>query len=123
MIIKQNIRKQSFDTKNTGNLVQKFDVESILNCSVSDVYTDNDCMVAVGYFEKNVGDGSALMFTNMSNIYCTDESPTPVFFKVKNVDSKISAYVNGEAVLINNFGNGLYSYTLENASNLFVTIG
>ena len=87
MIIKQNIRKQSFDTKNTGNLVQKFDVESILNCSVSDVYTDNDFLVAVGYFEKNVGDGSALMFTNMSNIYCTDESPAPVFFKVKNVDT------------------------------------
>ncbi len=119
----QNIRNQALDTKSSGNLVQRFDVERISNCSVSEVYTDNDCMVAVGYFEKNIGDGSALMFTNMSNIYCTDESPAPVFFKVKDVNSKISAYVNGEAVLINNLGNGLYSYTLENASNLFVTIG
>ena len=108
-----------------------FDSEKIENCSISEVRTSENTIVATGYFEKLQGEGSALMFANATdywtaedgnNFWSSENAVATVYFTVKDPEAKVMAYYNGDAFEPTHLGNGQYRINIGNADNVFVTI-
>ncbi|MBQ6809569.1 MAG: hypothetical protein IJP09_02530 [Clostridia bacterium] len=103
--------------------VAEFKASEIENCSISEIKTDENSMIFAGYFEKNEGEGSAVMFTNTSDYYCAENPVSIVYFTVKDAEAKVMAYYNGEAFEPENLENGQYKISIRNSDNILVTIG
>lgn len=101
---------------------ERLSLENIENCPVKDVSTSINANIIAGYFEKRDGNGAALMFTNMTDYFCEEESLRPVYFTVNDPEAKVLAYYNGEAFEPEYLGNGQYVLNIENSDNIFVTI-
>ncbi len=78
----------------------------------------------LGSFVKNDGNGEAVMFANISDFtYYSEDSPTAMIsFSLKDENSEVVAYYPHGAVRLYPNADGVYSFELENASGVFVTV-
>lgn len=105
---------------------------------------DDNSVVLAGYFEKNSGNGSALMLVNVNDYTCEKESEVKcckilddgrhiayaceeypeaeVTFALDNPDAVVTAYYRGiPTTLVPE--DGIYKVTINNGDGVFVTVG
>ena len=115
------INPELIGTPNVPN-IKKLDVDSLKNCPIQTITATSNSQIIAGYFEKREGAGSAVMFANLTDIIGEETPPAFIEFTVKNPESKVLAYYNGEAYEPEHLGNGQYRIKIENSDNIFVTI-
>jgi hypothetical protein len=78
--------------------------------------------VLCGYFEKRIGEGSAMMFVNTTDPQCELKDTATVYFKVSASDAIVTEHTaHGSYVLTPN-ADGYYRLSIENAEYSFVTV-
>ena len=78
--------------------------------------------VLCGYFEKRIGEGSAMMFVNVTDSMCEDKNAGLVYFKVSKADAVVTEHTASGSFILEPDANGYYSITVENAEYSFVTV-
>lgn len=89
---------------------------------LSEVKSIADSTIVMGYFEKNVGDGSAFMITNVTDPYCETENTGVVKFKTADTQAIVTAYFGDAASRLIPDSNGYYTVYIENGDGIFVTV-
>ncbi len=97
-------------------------VEELTYSTLSDLCFSEEDVVAVGTFKKNVGDGEAFMFIGCDDIWFDTDVSASVTFKTADPASVVTAYVRGEATVLNPDENGVYTVEIVNADAVFVTV-
>ena len=82
----------------------------------------NSTSVLCGYFEKRIGEGSAVMLVNITDSMCEDYSLAKVTFKVADAESVVTLHTASGSDVLTPDSNGVYSVTVENAAYAFVTV-
>ena len=78
--------------------------------------------VLCGYFEKRQGEGSAMMFVNISDPLCREKTSVPAYFTVADENAVVTEYTaSGSRVLIPD-ADGMYKVSCPNAEYVFVTV-
>ena len=91
-------------------------IEDIKDYKISDTYL-------VGCFDKKEGSGNAFIFMNINEPDSTPYSQTEItYVKAKINGQKITAYLNGEATVLEPDADGYYSLAAGNGICLFVTV-
>lgn len=114
------MRYKRIDTEfQIGGLKYENDYNAFENITHRDV-----CNGITGYFAKNVGDGCAAMFTNVTAPLDepSDENCDEVTFTLKEPATSVVGYFNGEAVRLFPDENGVYSVKIKNTDCVFVTV-
>lgn len=75
-----------------------------------------------GYFEKKIGEGSAMMFVNITDVNCEDKNSASAKFKVSNVGATVTLHTAKGSYLLNPDSDGYYRISVENAEYAFVTV-
>ena len=81
-----------------------------------------DSSVLCGYFEKKIGNGSAMMFVNITDPDCETKETAPVFFKVSNPDAVVTEHTAHGSFVLKPDADGYYKISVENAEYSFVTV-
>lgn len=98
---------------------------------LSDITATEKSTVLTGYFEKNIGEGYAFMFTNATDDYCGEVRPggnaqdvqdVKITFKTVSSDMAVTAYYKDTAYKLNPDKNGIYSVSVPNGEGIFVTV-
>ena len=93
-----------------------------------DVFVDvsmaklTDGTVLCGYFEKKIGDGSAMMFVNITDPDCETKESSQVFFKISDSEAVVTEHTAHGSFILTPDADGLYSIQIENAEYSFVTV-
>ncbi len=99
--------------------------------TIKDLTATNHSTLITGYFEKNIGNGTAFMFTNASNDYDSKARPggnirdwqdVKVQFKLVDTKSEVIAYYKNTAHKLSPDKNGVYSLSVPNGEGIFVTV-
>lgn len=103
------------------------DQNIIKDISISELST-----VSIGYFEKNLGEGTAFMFSNATDHYCGelyngkmanfDCQDAKIKFKIIDSNTELTAYYKDSAYKLTPDENGVYSLSIPNGEGIFVTI-
>ena len=78
--------------------------------------------VFCGYFEKKIGDGSAMMFVNITDPDCETKESATVFFKVSAENAIVTEHTACGSFVIEPNDDGYYEIQVENAEYAFVTV-
>lgn len=89
---------------------------------LSEVSAASDSTILMSYFEKNVGDSTAFMFTNITEYNAQENNTGVVKFKTVESDATVIAYNADGAVQLKADSEGYYTVTIENAKGVFVTV-
>ncbi|MBE6892336.1 MAG: hypothetical protein E7481_10065 [Ruminococcaceae bacterium] len=90
-----------------------------------DIKAEKNSSILLGSFEKRAGNGTAFMFTNVTDFHCTEESQTMdswVKFKVKDKNVQLTAYTHNDAYVLSPDANGEYEIYIPNGEGIFVTV-
>ena len=98
-----------------------YESEELTQSALSEIICNNGTVVA-GYFEKNVGEGSAFMFTNVTEYLCDKGTVSTLKFKTAKKNAKVIAYYNGKAMNVTPNNNGYYKIDIETGDGLFITV-
>ncbi len=93
--------------------------------TLTDIKTSTNSSILLGSFEKRTGNGTAFMFTNVTDFHCTEESQTVdswVKFKVKDKNVQLTAYTHNDAYVLSPDANGEYEIYIPNGEGIFVTV-
>ena len=101
--------------------------------TIKDISISEPSTVVIGYFEKNLGEGAAFMFSNASDFYCGEDYPSEygvyyrdmdatVSFKKKDSNVELTAYYLDSAYKLTPDEDGVYTLIIPNGEGIFVTI-
>lgn len=99
---------------------------------IKDITISDNSTTAIGYFEKNIGNGTAFMFSNATDHYCGEPYNGKVFdlegqdvkitFKLVAPNAELTAYHKDIAYKLTPDENGAYTLNIPNGEGIFVTI-
>ncbi len=123
---------QTYGLYNQDNFLFEH-MDNVLDQNViKDITTTKTSTLIVGYFEKNIGEGTAFMFSNATDHYCGEKyddqkflgecQDSKVTFKLVDENVEIIAYHKDTAYKIYPDKNGVYSLSIPNGEGIFVTI-
>ena len=78
-----------------------------------------------GYFEKNSGEGHALLVTNVEDFFAYEDNyygVSTISFELENTDCNVIAYYPDYACNLTPDENGVYSFDLARNEGVFVTV-
>ena len=84
--------------------------------------------VLCGYFEKKIGDGSAMMFVNITDETCREREiweelePSIVKFKISAENAVVTEHTAHGSYILKPDADGYYKVSVENAAYSFVTV-
>lgn len=88
----------------------------------------DDAVILAGSFVKRSGMGDAILFSNLTNFFGTDDiyktedfTSTEISFKLKDTDRKVVIYYPKTAYVMEPDENGVYRFSLENSDGAFIT--
>ncbi len=121
-----------FSEYNNSNIIPKH-IENTFNQNIiKDITASESSTVIIGYFEKNIGNGTAFMISNATDfacgedydgkIYLNEGQDAKVTFKLKNPNAELTAYIKDTAYKIYPDKNGVYSLSIPNGEGIFVTV-
>ena len=100
--------------------------------AITNIETSDNSTILTGYFEKNLGNGTAFMFANATDLYCGEDyvskkfcyepNDAKVYFKVSEENVELTAYHRDFAYKLSPDENGVYSLSIPNGEGIFVTI-
>lgn len=102
--------------RNDDNVI---DQDVFVDVSMSE-HTESS--VLCGYFEKRIGEGSAMMFVNITDPLCEEKNPTVVTFKVSDPDAVVTEYTSSGSYILRPNADGIYKIEIMNAEYAFVTV-
>lgn len=123
---------QTYMLFNQDNFIFKH-MDNVLEQNViTDITTTKSSTLIVGYFEKNIGEGTAFMFSNATDNYCGEEyggqefygecQDAKVTFKLSDPKAELTAYIKDTAYKLYPDENGVYSISVPNGEGIFVTV-
>ncbi|MBE6892031.1 MAG: hypothetical protein E7481_08430 [Ruminococcaceae bacterium] len=121
-----------FNDYNSSNIIPKH-IENTFNQNViKDITASESSTVIIGYFEKNIGNGTAFMISNATDfacgedydgkIYLNEGQDAKVTFKLVDSNAEVTAYLKNTAYKLTPDENGVYSISVPNGEGIFVTI-
>lgn len=102
--------------RNDDNVI---DQDVFVDVSMSE-HTESS--VLCGYFEKRIGEGSAMMFVNITDPLCEEKNPAVVTFKVADPDAVVTEYTSSGSYILKPNADGIYKIEIMNAEYAFVTV-
>ena len=100
--------------------------------------SDSEKTVIAGYFEKNIGNGSAMMFLNATNwlslndeisgnidqsgVFDPESERVWISFELDGTESRVTAYYPETAYELLPNEDGVYCFEVDNADGVFVTV-
>ncbi len=102
--------------KNDDNVIKQ---DVFIAVSMSEKTTSS---VLSGYFEKRQGDGSAMMFVNITDPMCEKKTSAPVTFKVADANSVVTEHTAHGSYVLTPDSDGYYKISVANAEYSFVTV-
>lgn len=78
--------------------------------------------VLCGYFEKKIGEGSAMMFVNITDPDCETKETSFVRFKVSQPEALVTEHTAAGSYVLTPDADGYYKISVENAEYSFVTV-
>ena len=110
-----------------GNIENTFEQNII-----TDIKATEPSTIAVGYFEKNLGEGTAFMFSNATDFSCGEDykdkdfvlecQDAKVTFKLADPNAELIAYHKDTSYRLTPDENGVYSLSVPNGEGIFVTV-
>ena len=95
------------------------DQNVFMNVSMSKEATSS---VLCGYFEKRIGEGSAMMFVNITDPMCEEKNSAAVKFKISDPDAVVTEHTSYGSYILTPDADGNYKISVENAEYSFVTV-
>ncbi len=90
--------------------------------SLSDVKSSPGSSILMGTFEKNVGEGTAFMFTNVTDYLCEEEQDARILFKTVDSNVDVIAYAGDSVSRLTADNDGYYKVDVPNGMGIFVTV-
>ncbi len=123
---------QTYMNYNQDNILPDYIDNDLEQNTLKNITISEPSTVVIGYFEKNIGDGTAFMFSNATDNYCGQRYSNQKFFdegqdaKVKftlnDPNAEVIAYHKDTAYPLTPDENGVYSISVPNGEGIFVTI-